>query len=385
MSSREFVVHNARIVTRDEVIPGSLMVRDGKVRRIDRGASGNGSNGAPGEDWGGDLLLPGLVELHTDNLEKHILPRPGVWWPILSALMSHDAQLATAGITTVLDALAVGDPNDEGVRARMLNQSIEGLEQATAERALRIDHLLHLRCELASKNLLEDLEPHLGNPRLRLLSLMDHTPGQRQWIDPVRHKQFYQGRHQWSDEKLDEMIALQKQLQQEYAAKNRRSAAAMAQARGLVLASHDDTTAADVAEAVADGVTISEFPTTVEAATLARGHEMGIIAGGPNLVRGQSHSGNVSALDLAGLGLLDAISSDYMPSSLLTGAFRLHRERAFPLPAAVATVSRNPARMVGLVDRGEMATGLRADFIRVRDQGEFPLVRSVYLLGERIA
>jgi alpha-D-ribose 1-methylphosphonate 5-triphosphate diphosphatase len=159
----------------------------------------------------------------------------------------------------------------------------------------------------------------------------------------------------------------------------------LAQRHGLVLASHDDTTPKDVAEAVDNGVTISEFPTTVEAAQLARTHELGIIAGGPNLVRGESHSGNVAALDLARRGLLDAISSDYMPSSLLTGAFRLHRDGAYSLPAAVATITRNPAKMVGLVDRGEVAPQLRADLVRVRDQGEFPIVRSVYRLGQRVA
>jgi len=380
MSDKETAFRNARILLRSEVVHGTLLIRGGRIAAIDQDA------GTPSaaEDWEGDLLLPGLVELHTDNLEKHIVPRPGVWWPVLSALVSHDAQLAAAGITTVLDSIAVGDPNGEGMRARMLHQAVAGLDQACDGNLLRIRHLLHLRCEVASKTVLEDLRAFIAHPKLRLVSLMDHTPGQRQWIDLDKYRRFYQGRNFWSDVKTEEMIVLQRELQARYADSNRRGVVALARDRGVPLASHDDTTVENVAQALEHGVTMSEFPTTVAAARMAHDHGLGIIAGGPNLVRGESHSGNVSALELAELGLVDAISSDYMPSSLLAGAFRLYREKGFTLPEAIATVSRHPARMVGLGDRGEIAPGLRADVIRVNANGAFPVVRAVYCAGERV-
>jgi alpha-D-ribose 1-methylphosphonate 5-triphosphate diphosphatase len=380
MSSKELVVRNARVVGPTDMIAGGVVVRDGRIADVFSGAC----QVSTAEDWEGDLLLPGLVELHTDNLEKHLLPRPGVWWPALPALSSHDAQLAAAGITTVLDAIALGDPTEAGPRTRMLTDTLEALDEAQRENILRIRHLLHLRCELGSSNVVGDLEAHIAHPALRLVSLMDHTPGQRQWIDLARYRQFYQGRNQWSDAKADQMIVLQQELQRRYAAPNRRKVAALAQERGVVLASHDDTTPADVSEAIADGVEVSEFPTTAEAARLARDAGMTIIMGGPNLVRGSSHSGNVSALELAELGLLDAISSDYMPASLLIGAFRLHRECNMALPAAVATVSRTPARMVKLEDRGSVEPGQLADLIRVTDRGPFPIVKATYRDGERV-
>ena len=123
----------------------------------------------------------------------------------------------------------------------------------------------------------------------------------------------------------------------------------------------------------------------MDAAQASRGHGMAILMGAPNVVRGGSHSGNVSALDLAEDGLLDILSSDYVPMSLIHGAFLLARaEVGLDLPAAVRTVSATPAARVGLDDRGRIATGLRADVVRVRDTGDMPLVRGVWSLGDRV-
>jgi alpha-D-ribose 1-methylphosphonate 5-triphosphate diphosphatase len=149
------------------------------------------------------------------------------------------------------------------------------------------------------------------------------------------------------------------------------------------LASHDDTTVAHVEEGVVNGISISEFPTTFDAARAAREQGLGIIMGAPNVVRGGSHSGNVSAAALAQSDLLDVLSSDYVPASLLHAAFLLCEE-GFSLPNAVATVSRNPALMVGLVDRGEIAPELRADFIRVRMMSGIPMVLCAWKAGRRI-
>jgi alpha-D-ribose 1-methylphosphonate 5-triphosphate diphosphatase len=152
----------------------------------------------------------------------------------------------------------------------------------------------------------------------------------------------------------------------------------------IALASHDDRTEDEIAENAADGILISEFPVTMEAALAAKRAGMQVIAGAPNIVRGGSHSGNVNAVDLVRAGAVDAFASDYVPPSLVEAAFQCAREEGVSLPAAVAMISDHPARMAGLPDRGRMETGLRADLVRVRLHGTLPIVRQVWRAGVRV-
>jgi alpha-D-ribose 1-methylphosphonate 5-triphosphate diphosphatase len=327
-----------------------------------------------------------MVELHTDNLERHLMPRPKVNWPVMPAIIAHDAQLAASGITTVLDAISVGDIDSDSMRNRTLEACTDGLRQAIAAGVLRADHYLHIRLELAEENLLEMFDPFLHDERLKLVSLMDHTPGQRQWTDISHYRTYVTGKRGWSEDKVDSMLERLLERQQAYAAGNRRNVVASCTRRAspVPLATHDDTTVAHVEEGVIDGVSISEFPTTLAAARAARERGLGIIMGAPNVVRGGSHSGNVSAAELARADLLDVLSSDYVPASLLHAAFLLQKE-GFGLPKAIATVTRNPALMVGLLDRGEIAPELRADFLRVRVIKDIPIVLGVWKAGRQIA
>ena len=376
------LIRNAQIVTRSDAFSGTLCIEGAQIADVALGAT----SVAGADDWHGDYLLPGLIELHTDNLEKHLMPRPKVQWPVLPAILGHDAQVASAGITTVFDAIAVGDIDVESVRVKSFRAAVDGLQHAAAAGLLRADHFLHLRLELAEQHLLDLFTPLLDDPRLKLVSLMDHTPGQRQWSDLAHYRTYMTGKRGWSVDQVDAMFDSMLARQQHYAAPNRRDVIARCKDRSvpIPLATHDDTTLAHVHEGVADGIGISEFPTTLAAATAARELGQQIIMGAPNLVRGGSHSGNVSALDLARAGLLDALSSDYVPASLLHAAFLL-RQEGFSLPQAVATVSHHPARMAGLDDRGEIAVGLRADFIRVRLFDGLPVMLGAWKAGQRIA
>ena len=385
MTSR--LITNARIVTADEVVVGTVEIRE---RRIEDAQPGR-SMLPRAEDWSGDFLVPGLVELHTDNLEKHLEPRPGVRWPAMSALLTHDAQISAAGITTVLDAMGVGDFDARSVRAMGLTGIAAALAQARAQGLLRAEHLLHMRCELACDNMLEVVEPFLAEPTVRLVSLMDHTPGQRQWMDIERFRVYTQRNQRWSDEYLAEVVRERQAMQARNAQRNRSGLLERCRARAIPLASHDDTAVEHIHEALEAGISISEFPTTLGAAQAARAHGLGIVMGAPNLVRRGSHSGNVSALDLARADLLDCLSSDYVPHSLLHGAFLLRDEAGWSLPRAIATVTRTPARMIGLEDRGEIAPGQRADLLRVRETqavggaGIVPVPLGTWREGERIA
>jgi len=379
--TRETILTNARLVLADEVVTGTLRIAGGRIAGFDAG----GTALPDAEDLDGDYLMPGLVELHTDNLEKHVQPRPKVHWPTSSALLAHDAQVVAAGITTVLDAIAVGGTLSEDIRDHIVRESAEAIRRFRADGLLRADHHLHMRCEVAHKDVLRLFEPFKDDPLVRLVSLMDHTPGQRQFVNLDKLRVYYQGKFALSDEAFERLIVERRAAQELYSDRHRRALVDMATAAGHTLASHDDATAEHVGEAADLGLTISEFPTTLDAARAARERGMRTIMGGPNVVRGGSHSGNVSATDLAEAGLLDALSSDYVPSSLLHGALLLHDRHGLSLPAAVATVSRNPADMIGLDDRGRIAVGTRADLIRVRrlDDG-VPVVRRVWREGDRV-
>ncbi len=371
-------VANARLVLHDQVIAGGAEICAGRIERIWTG------DALPADaiDFNGDFLLPGLIELHTDNLEKHLLPRAGAPWPALPAMLAHDAQLLAAGITTVLDAMALGDLEEDGGRTDTLRNALAALDEARDHGLLRCEHYLHLRCELSWPGLLALAEPLMIRKDLRLLSLMDHTPGQRQYHD-VRQYRTYYGRSGilWSDEEFSALLEERRAQQSQHRDGQLAGVMRLAHRHGLLVASHDDSNAAHVNEAVAVGARISEFPTTLAAARAARDHGLHIVAGASNLVRGGSHAGNVAAIALARAGCLDILSSDYMPTSLLQGAFILHEQAGWSLPDAMATVSATPAAVLGFDDRGRLGDGLRADLLRVRMHRSQPVVCSAWVAG----
>ena len=380
VSYPEINISNATLVLKDQVVRGSLSIRDGWIAAIDGGSLSR----APHHDMQGDYLLPGLVELHTDNLEGHLVPRPKVAWPPLPAVQAHDAEITAAGITTVFDSLRVGDePGDDHCK-RLLRASLEGIEAAERAGALRADHHIHLRCEVGCQDVVEDFAAVVDNPRIGLISLMDHTPGQRQFANLDAYRTYYQGKMKMSDEEIERFIERKIAENTPRVEVNRRQVAELARENSLILASHDDATQAHIEEAIEFGVTLAEFPTTVEAAEAAHRFGLSNLAGAPNLVRGKSHSGNVAARDLAARGLLHGIASDYVPSSSLLGVLKLHDDEGWGLPEAVATASSAPARMVGLDDRGEIAPGQRADLVQISRHGSGVAVRSVWRLGERV-
>jgi len=375
------LIRNARIVTRDEVFTGVMRIEDGRIHDVERGTT----SAREAEDWDGDYLLPGLIELHTDNLEKHLAPRPGVQWNTDAAFVIHDAQVAAAGITTVFDALAIGSRSNVGLRGRDLQtQCAHALTRFSERRLLRAEHFLHLRCEIATADVVEVFDSLCNHPLLRLASVMDHTPGQRQWHDREQWRRFQERNGKLTDEHVTTALAELAVEQERYADAHRREIVARCKTLGLPVASHDDTLVEHVEQAAAEGIVLAEFPTTRIAAEAAREHRISTIMGAPNIVRGGSHSGNVSALELAKADLLDILSSDYVPSSLLTAVFELVEKAGWTLPRAMATVSAEPARTAGLHDRGAIAPGLRADFMRVTMLDTLPVPRATYREGARI-
>jgi alpha-D-ribose 1-methylphosphonate 5-triphosphate diphosphatase len=382
-SSSDTILANARVVLADRMIErGWVAVADGRIAEI-----GEGAPPERGEDLAGDLLIPGLVELHTDHLEAHYVPRPKVHWDPMAAVVSYDGQLATSGITTVLDSVRIW--REAGIQEvdgqhDVLSDAIMAARDADL---LRADHFLHLRCEVPMPDVIADTEKMVGRRDVRLMSLMDHTPGQRQFRDEAKLRTYYRGKKGGlTDAELDEMFELRRRYQAAHAEPNRRGLVDLARRRGIPLASHDDTIPEHVTEAIDDKVAIAEFPTTAEAAEALHAAGIKVLMGAPNLVRGGSHSGNVATADLAAAGVLDIMSSDYVPSALLLGALRLPAAvPTFDLPAAIRTVTRTPAHAVGLTDRGEIAVGKRADLVRVYTRAGTSTARNVWRAGRRVA
>jgi alpha-D-ribose 1-methylphosphonate 5-triphosphate diphosphatase len=374
---------NARIVLADRIIErGYVAIDRGTIVEIGEGASPERCL-----DLGGNLLLPGLVELHTDHLEAHCMPRPKVQWDTTSAVISYDAQIATSGITTVLDSLRVWRDEiaeDAGAHASEFANAIDEVRRAGL---LRISHFLHLRCEVPTPGVVDDASALIDRPEVRLVSLMNHTPGQRQFRDPVKLRDYYRGKSGgMSDAELDQLFARRIEHNAQWTDENYAGLIGLAKRHERPLASHDDTTMAHVIDAVRDRVAVAEFPTTIEAAAALHAAGVKVMMGAPNLVRGGSHSGNVATAQLAEAGVLDVMSSDYVPSSLLIAAVRLaQQDIGYDLPAAIRTVSKTPAEVVGLADRGEIAVGKRADLVQVHQSGTAIAVRSVWCGGSRVA
>jgi len=380
----ETILTNAWLVLPDAVVLGSIVLQGDRIVDVQRGRSAALS----ARDIDGDTLIPGAVDVHTDNLERQVQPRALARWPSRSAMAAHDAQCIGAGVTTVFDALCLGDLGFDKERVRTFRDGVADLDALADADLLKAEHFLHLRCEVPAHDMLELFDPVADHPRVRMVSLMDHSPGVGQYAN----LDFYRAlrrRGGLDDAHIERRIGELQAQRERLRGPNRRAlldrvAAGRVAGRDLALASHDDRTVEEIAENAADGIRISEFPVTMAAAKAAKQAGMQVVAGAPNIVRGGSHSGNVSVTDLLAAAAVDALASDYVPSSLIEAAFQCARS-AITLPEAVALIADRPARLAGLHDRGRLAPGLRADLVRVRLHGALPVVRQVWRSGERVA
>jgi alpha-D-ribose 1-methylphosphonate 5-triphosphate diphosphatase len=378
--TQETILTNAILVLPDDTLHGTIVVRGQAIADVQPGRSHH-----PGAvDCGGDYLIPGAVDVHTDNLERQVQPRAMARWPSLSAMVAHDAQCAAAGVTTVLDALCLGDLGFDQERIQTFRDGVGDLDALTEAGLLKADHFLHLRCEVPATDMLDLLDPVAEHPLVRMISLMDHSPGVGQYANLDFYRKLRRREGGLDEATIDRRILEMQAHRERWRDPNRQALLDRVRGTSIVLASHDDRTEEEIAENAADGIRISEFPVTMEAALAAKRAGIQVIAGAPNIVRGGSHSGNVAAMDLVRAGAVDAFASDYVPPSLIEAAFQCAREEQVSLSAAVAMISDHPARMSGLPDRGRLDPGLRADVVRVRLHGTLPIVRQVWRSGERV-
>ncbi|WP_427983178.1 alpha-D-ribose 1-methylphosphonate 5-triphosphate diphosphatase, partial [Agarivorans sp.] len=288
------IITNVKMILEQEVVNGSLEVREGRIVAL----SDTQSRHSSAIDGQGAYLLPGLVELHTDNLEKFFTPRPKVNWPGGSAMASHDALMISSGITTVLDAIALGYINDQGARLANLERMLNTIVSSQQRGLNRAEHLLHLRCELPNADTASTFEALVEQGPVAMVSLMDHTPGQRQFVDSEKYRTYYMGKYGLNEAEMAKFEAEQTAASEKWSDANRQQIAQSARQRGIALASHDDATVEHALESSALGCAVAEFPTTVAAAKASHEAGLKVMMGAPNIVRGGSHSGNVAAAEL---------------------------------------------------------------------------------------
>lgn len=373
------ILTNARLILEDQIIHGTIVLEGTTIVDVQPGPTQ-----APGAiDVQGDTIIPGVVDVHTDNLERQVQPRSNARWPSRSAMITHDAQCAASGVTTVLDALCLGDLGFDKDRIKTFRDGVVDLDALADTGLLKSEHFLHLRCEMPAADMFDLFDPVADHPRVRMVSLMDHSPGVGQYanMDRYRAMRAREGHpSEWIERRIVELQAQRAKMR----TPNRKRLLARMQGHAAVLASHDDRTAEEIEENHRDGIRVSEFPVSLLAAAEAHARGMLVIAGAPNIVRGGSHSGNASAAEMVRNGTVNALASDYVPASLVEAAFACVREAGITLPQGVALVTANPAAMAGLPDRGRLAPGLRADLVRLREHEGMPVVRQVWRTGERV-
>jgi alpha-D-ribose 1-methylphosphonate 5-triphosphate diphosphatase len=385
----DYVLGNVRAVLRDTVIDDArVVVRDGRIADI-----GTRPAGASADiDGGGLFCMPGVIDVHSDALERERVPRPSAYLPWDFAVASLEAKLRAAGITTVFHGAGFQEKKADGFQ-RSASTAFDlcgAIAARAAATAPLVDHRVLYRLDARSAEGAHALAEVLGGQPaaqplpaqecLPLVSHEDHTPGQGQYADRRHLERYVAGSSGLTDEQaarhVDEMIA-DRDSRLPVLARNLAWLGELARAGRIRLVGHDLDSPEAVDALRERGGSVAEFPTTVPTARAARDLGFPVVMGAPNVLRGESHSGNVSARELIERGLVTALASDYLPSGMLAAAFWLASDGAVTLPAAVSLVTSGPAAAAGLADRGRLADGQRADLALVDASAGWPVARAV--------
>ncbi len=320
------------------------------------------------------VVMPGLVDLHGDDLEQHLSPRTNVTLDPQLAGSTVDRTNLAAGITTKFHAIAV-EENVEGLRSPQRARELAALIDKSSD--YLVDHRIHLRCELGCEQVVREL---LEEVPVELISMMNHVPGAGQFEQMDTFRDHYLGDKDLSPDAVELLVEKRQANTNGHRWKRARELAKDADARCIPLASHDDETGACVDRAATIGAQICEFPLTLDAALRARALGLTTVMGAPNLVQGASQWGNLSARDAVSADAVDVICADYHPPSMLMAAFV---ETGESLSQRVARVTKKPADAAGLLRRGRIEPGAQADILVV-DPKPIPTVDRVILDGHEV-
>lgn len=381
---KDTVISNVRIVTPDAVIErGTVLVTGGRIASLVKGRLRRGAD-ITEIDGNGLLLLPGFIDLHNDGIEQEIEPRPHAVFPLSIALASLETRLVSHGITTIFHSFSFMDGREGTLHPEGLEPAIRELNRLRRNGVIR--HLVHARFEMVETHHYERLRRLMDDRQVSLVSFMDHTPGQGQYRNVQGLVSYYVRKYHAELSDIDAMIKeREKKAGNPAVRETLKRLAAHARDAGLPLASHDDDTPEKVALMKGMGVTISEFPVSMSAALAASGCGMHVAVGAPNVLRGLSTNGNLSALEAIGSNAVDILCSDYYSPSLLHAVFRLTREKVMTLPDAVRMATANPARAAGIdAELGSLEVGKRADMILVNESEGTPCVIAAWVGGHKV-
>lgn len=390
----ELVIQNVNVVLPDQVLEnGSARLQDQLIQEVSENPwLGPESPDGRILDGQGAFLLPGLIDIHSDNIETVIQPRPQSMIDFELAMREQEKQLVCQGITTMYHSLTIMDTNFGGERVAQKQQlrspenltKLIGLIRNFHEGDHLIRHRFHCRYEITNTRGYSMLLGFIRNRDMQLLSFMDHTPGQGQYRNLEFFKSHVMSQSQTEEEK--NQILTQRMNRTKLTAEQLALAADMAVQAGIPIASHDD----DSLEKL-DYVTqnlharICEFPVELSVAQEAHRRGMAVVVGATNVLMGRSHSNNLSAREAIENGCADILVSDYFPAAILHGVFKLWEDGTLPLPQAVNMATLNPAKAVRVADHlGSIQPGKCADLILVSKKGKIPVVLSTFINGEEV-
>lgn len=361
------------IVTPEAVLEGGVRTEGDRI--VEVGAVDDDADTVIEAD--GRLIMPGLVDLHGDDIENHLHPRSGARMALPMALASADRANVAAGITTKFHAISF-ELDEEADRSPELAAALTAA--ITAADDLLVDHRLHARCEVTQKQCVDAVLEVVEGGHADLVSVMSHIPGKGQFRDIEAFKQYYENANDRSAEEAEKMIEERTDIAMATLRERVDDIVEVAHDTGAMTASHDDENPAEVERLADAGVDITEYPITLETAERASELDMTTAMGAPNLVRGESQWGNLSTAEAIDAGVVDTLVADYHPPSLLAAAFV---DTGEPLPERVSRVSANPADAVGFDDRGRIEVEARADLLVV-DRDPTPTVASALVAGQPV-
>lgn len=371
-------ITGCHLVLPHEIIEdGSLLLEDGIIKSI----APESGQGAKEINLSGKILMPGMIDLHCDALEKEVEPRPNVHFPFDYGCAQADKRNAAAGITTVFHALSFAG-EELGVRNNEMAAKLVDAMYSWRPHGL-VDNRMHCRYEITDKAALPVVSDLLEQKMAHLVSLMDHTPGQGQFKDMASYRGYLAKTYKKSEEELDRLME-QKLSASDGAYQRMQTLTESAHRNRIAVASHDDDSPERIKTMRSVGADISEFPITLEAAAAAQEAGMSTVFGAPNILRGKSQAGSMRAIDAIHAGVADCLCADYAPAALIVSVFQIPKQSDLSLADAVRLVTSHPAKAAKLEDRGEIREGKRGDLIAVSQPGGLPQVCRVWVKGSEV-
>ena len=385
MSCDQTLITGANMVLPKKIQKGDLLIKGQTIEQIiPEGKNYSGINdNVQVIEAGGMYLIPGLIDMHSDAIEKEIEPRPKTFFPIKSSFIELEKKLAGNGITTMYHSLTLGgEAGSTGIRHNdMVVDIIEIININNLKRPM-IHNRVHLRYEVTNIPGIEIIKDLLGRELIHLLSFMDHTPGQGQFSAAGSYENYLMSSKGMTKEEAYLMSEKVKLLQNQVDDQALQELAQLTREMGIKIASHDDDSTAKVDEIMDLGVTVSEFPTKLSVAEYASSKNLNIVVGAPNIVRNGSHGNNLSAMDAIKAGSADIICSDYYPPSMLAAVFILIKE-GIEMTQAVHMASLNPARALGIGHLyGSIEVGKKADLVLLEIYQGYPFIRKTLVDGQ---